>query len=698
MNLTREQAIAEILGKYGSEVTPIMRGYPGRLTWDSNGVYYVAFENDPRTVEISEGRYVDLADLGRQQPLQARLSDMNMSPESALGMARKKYPDSHIEIMAPALRHHKRGARNPRAKFKVGETVPGVYAHLFARRDLTGDVVPVSDTPATILEVREMKDRRGRIDARYLVEVNSSGLMLYGWVSEDQLDAPGHPAFGVRNPVNYDDAEMRRLFYSLGFGHGRNDRQMDYNDRNVEAEFAFNLGKIRDYYRSVSDPLERNLKSLFLNGYYDGKSGRPSREKKLASQRNPEDWKASDYATPRYTIHKGDGSFDSYFPQREVWGALRRAESLIARGLGATIYAVTPEGKVEITRERLEKDALETRESNPEGDFEDRKAADWVGAILKSMKRDGHFYDVMRENGRSITIAGDEYGPVTIKVKDQNQRQQGPTVVLPAPDYPTGGGSFTGMDPERTRQIQDVYHYALHYGSLEGWQPDSHGEREQNPAQGSGASAFLRMLERSHGPFRGHSKTIAPGLILDVHPIGQIHPRGREFSYEADLHKPGAAFDDHLELILLKDINEVRALVEYAFRNKTFKGFNPLGRVRFMNPALGKGISLWDLKRITGYWQIIHSDMDPDQAQVYLNHFAKDPESLRTYRYLALSETGGRKLPLPPSQLEPDYDHKMAAWEQRMARHNLIDLHERKGNPQGPWFPHPGGKDRKSVV
>jgi hypothetical protein len=100
---------------------------------------------------------------------------------------------------------------------------------------------------------------------------------------------------------------------------------------------------------------------------------------------------------------------------------------------------------------------------NPAGDFEDSKATGYVGTILKTIERDGHFYDVMREHhGLSITIRRHDDGDLTAVVKDMNQNQRGPEVVL------------------TQDQIQDVYHYALHHGTMEGWRPDSHGVR--NPS------------------------------------------------------------------------------------------------------------------------------------------------------------------------------------------------------------------------
>lgn len=98
------------------------------------------------------------------------------------------------------------------------------------------------------------------------------------------------------------------------------------------------------------------------------------------------------------------------------------------------------------------------RKPNPSGDFEDAKSAGYLGTILKSLDMNGQFYDVMREwPGRSFTLRRHDDGDLTASIRDANQTPIGAEVVVPQD------------------QIADVYHYALHHGTLEGWEPGSGG-------------------------------------------------------------------------------------------------------------------------------------------------------------------------------------------------------------------------------
>jgi hypothetical protein len=108
--------------------------------------------------------------------------------------------------------------------------------------------------------------------------------------------------------------------------------------------------------------------------------------------------------------------------------------------------------------EKLAARKVDVEEGNPAGDAEDRKARGYLRTILKSLDLNGQYYDVMCEHpGKSITIRRHDDGDLTAVVRDTHQNLLGPEVVVPGD------------------QIADVYHYALHHGTLEGWAPGSLG-------------------------------------------------------------------------------------------------------------------------------------------------------------------------------------------------------------------------------
>jgi hypothetical protein len=114
--------------------------------------------------------------------------------------------------------------------------------------------------------------------------------------------------------------------------------------------------------------------------------------------------------------------------------------------------------------------------SNPPGDVQDVKAHDTLTNILNMLKLH-HMYHVRLGRYTSFTIRQHSDGDHTAFVLGDDGAIRGPEMVLP--------------DNE---SMADAYHYALHYGTLEGWRPGSQGVRE-NPG-GKPHTHFRQLVSK----------------------------------------------------------------------------------------------------------------------------------------------------------------------------------------------------------
>ena len=108
------------------------------------------------------------------------------------------------------------------------------------------------------------------------------------------------------------------------------------------------------------------------------------------------------------------------------------------------------------------------RKGNPIGDSEDLKSAASLYTIMDCLNHSGQYHADAFRVGRGgrlfFSLRQHDDGDVTAVVRNYESEQLGPEVVVP-PD-----------------QLQDVYHYALHHGTMEGWEPGSGGyEPTRNP-------------------------------------------------------------------------------------------------------------------------------------------------------------------------------------------------------------------------
>jgi hypothetical protein len=115
--------------------------------------------------------------------------------------------------------------------------------------------------------------------------------------------------------------------------------------------------------------------------------------------------------------------------------------------------------------------------SNPSGDVEDIQSQSALPTILESIVNLGQFTDRVPYGatpdpaGKVLTIDRAGHGPYLACIATPNGEQYGPTVAI---------------ELESAQQLADVYHYALHHGTLEGWAPGSNGYavgRMENPSR-----------------------------------------------------------------------------------------------------------------------------------------------------------------------------------------------------------------------
>lgn len=111
---------------------------------------------------------------------------------------------------------------------------------------------------------------------------------------------------------------------------------------------------------------------------------------------------------------------------------------------------------------------------NPKGDAEDLEASHDLPQLLKWIDKAGRFggrtsvtIHLAHHSGKLFNLEKHDDGDITASVLSYgNNARIGPEVLV-------SGAS----------EIQDVYHYALHHGTLEGWAPGSEGVRK-NPSSG----------------------------------------------------------------------------------------------------------------------------------------------------------------------------------------------------------------------
>jgi hypothetical protein len=126
-----------------------------------------------------------------------------------------------------------------------------------------------------------------------------------------------------------------------------------------------------------------------------------------------------------------------------------------------------------------------TNPANPPGDYEDR-----LSRILPPMgKTDFYHEELPSYPGRYFTIRRHSDGDLTAAITNMHGVKTGAEVVVPED------------------RIADVYHYALHHGTLEGWEPESGGyglgRAKENPSYPAGTVPYYVSIPE------GHAKALA---------------------------------------------------------------------------------------------------------------------------------------------------------------------------------------------
>lgn len=258
---------------------------------------------------------------------------------------------------------------------------------------------------------------------------------------------------------------------------------------------------------------------------------------------------------------------------------------------------------------------LERGRANPTGDPEDLKSDGYLPTILKSLDLNGQFYDVMREHhGLSFLLRRHDDGDLTAVVRDTHQVQQGLEVVVPED------------------QIQDVYHYALHHGTLEGWEPMSGGygpgEREYPPTWQLELDAPL--------------ENPTPGAMHEVRTVAVRLLPGYGWEILDHINVVAPYRDDVHEGQLVRYYTGTNSQLAGLSRATLVKGVDEIGYLRDVypmeNPVSGYYVIGVGMDVAGPQW---HSEAFPtaEEAQAWIDGYQVSPEYEEThYRVKSVAE------------------------------------------------------------